>query len=150
MNRLASPAQLRASFYRWALFLVPAAWLVGGLAALAVKAQVTSPLQPFSFLLVGILIAADLRLPVAAVTAVALAVGLVHGFLNGIAMRAAGPAGGTLELLGITATVFVLIALFAAAVVSVRAHWARIVVRVAGSWIAAIGLLMLGWALRPR
>jgi tryptophan-rich sensory protein len=29
MNRLASPAQLRASFYRWALFLVPLLLLLG-------------------------------------------------------------------------------------------------------------------------
>jgi hypothetical protein len=33
-------------------------------------------------------------------------------------------------------------------VVSLVAAWARIAVRVAGSWIAAIGLLMLGWNLR--
>jgi urease accessory protein len=33
-------------------------------------------------------------------------------------------------------------------VVSLRAAWARVAVRVAGSWIAAIGFLMLGWALR--
>jgi hypothetical protein len=31
---------------------------------------------------------------------------------------------------------------------SVRARWARTVVRVVRSWIAAIGLLMLGWAIR--
>ena len=31
----------------------------------------------------------------------------------------------------------------------IRASWARIVVRVGGSWIAAIGVLMLGWSLRP-
>ena len=29
MNRLASPAQLRASFIRWALFTVPAVLLLG-------------------------------------------------------------------------------------------------------------------------
>ena len=29
MNRLASPAQLRASFFRWALFLVPLIVLLG-------------------------------------------------------------------------------------------------------------------------
>jgi hypothetical protein len=32
--------------------------------------------------------------------------------------------------------------------VQLRASWARIAVRVAGSWIAASGLLMLGWAVR--
>jgi hypothetical protein len=49
------------------------------------------------------------------------------------------------------ATVFVLVALGAALVVSLRAAWARIAVRAAGSWMAAVGLLMVGWALRgPR
>lgn len=33
MNRLASPAQLRASFFRWALFLVPAVVLLGYLSS---------------------------------------------------------------------------------------------------------------------
>jgi tryptophan-rich sensory protein len=33
MNRLASPAQLRASFFRWALFLVPLVLLLGFLSA---------------------------------------------------------------------------------------------------------------------
>jgi urease accessory protein len=55
-----------------------------------------------------------------------------------------------LGLVGIGATVFVLVALAAALVVSLRAHWSRVVVRVAGSWFAAIGLLMLGWALRGQ
>ena len=35
MNRLASPAQLRASYVRWALFLVPAVLLLGRLSGLA-------------------------------------------------------------------------------------------------------------------
>ena len=29
-----------------------------------------------------------------------------------------------------------------------QAHWALIAVRVGGSWIAASGLLMLGWSMR--
>ena len=36
----------------------------------------------------------------------------------------------------------------AALVVPLRAHWARIAVRVAGSWVVASGLLMLGWSFR--
>jgi hypothetical protein len=51
-------------------------------------------------------------------------------------------------LLGLTSGVFVLIVLAAAFVVQLRAQWARIAVRVAGSWIAASGLLMLGWSFR--
>ena len=38
--------------------------------------------------------------------------------------------------------------LVAGQVVSLRKEWARITVRVAGSWVGAIGLLMLGWAVR--
>jgi len=40
------------------------------------------------------------------------------------------------------------VAVAAAFVVRLRAGWARIAVRVAGSWIAACGLLLLGWAAR--
>jgi hypothetical protein len=40
------------------------------------------------------------------------------------------------------------VALVAGEVVSLHKEWARITVRVAGSWIGAIGLLMLGWAVR--
>ena len=53
-------------------------------------------------------------------------------------------------LLGLASVVFVLVALAAAVSASLRAQWARIAVRVAGSWIAASGLLMLGWAVRAR
>jgi hypothetical protein len=48
----------------------------------------------------------------------------------------------------VSLAVFVLVALVAALVVSLRAQWVRVTVRVAGSWIKAIGLLMLGWTYR--
>jgi hypothetical protein len=35
-------------------------------------------------------------------------------------------------------------------VVSLRMPWTRIAVRVTGSWIAATGLLLLGWTLSGR
>ncbi|HEX9166089.1 MAG TPA: hypothetical protein VF862_09270, partial [Gemmatimonadales bacterium] len=56
--------------------------------------------------------------------------------------------GLALLLAGIGATVFVLVALGAALAVTLRDGWRRIAVRVAGSWVAAIGLLLLGWGLR--
>jgi urease accessory protein len=43
---------------------------------------------------------------------------------------------------------FVTVALAAALVVAIRAPWGRIAVRVAGSWIVAMGLLLLGWSFR--
>jgi hypothetical protein len=53
-----------------------------------------------------------------------------------------------LALLGISGAIFALVAIAAAFAVSLRTSWARVAVRVAGSWVAAIGLPMLGWWLR--
>ena len=44
--------------------------------------------------------------------------------------------------------VFVVVALLAGLSSAARVPWTRIAVRVAGSWIAASGLFMLGWSLR--
>jgi hydrogenase/urease accessory protein HupE len=130
---------------RKALFLLPAAWLAGGLAGLAVGSAPAFPVPALSFLLLGGLVAADLRTPVGVVAGLAVALGLVHGFLNGEALR---PGAGALGLLGIMGTLFVLVALISAAIVSLERPWARVAVRVAGSWIAATGMLTLGWAFR--
>jgi hypothetical protein len=46
------------------------------------------------------------------------------------------------------ALLFAWFALVAAFVSRLRAPWTRIAVRVAGSWFAAIGILLAGWALR--
>jgi hypothetical protein len=48
----------------------------------------------------------------------------------------------------VAASLFVVRSLLAGQVTSVRAIWARIAVRVAGSWIAASGLFMLGWVMQ--
>jgi hydrogenase/urease accessory protein HupE len=132
---------------RLALFVVPAAWLLGGLAGFAAA----GPLLPgtwtaVSFLALGGLTAADRDLPPAAITALATALGLLHGWLNGAGIATAGREA--LGLVGIVSAVFVVVALIAAFVVWLRPSWTRIAVRVAGSWIAAIGLLLLGWGLR--
>jgi hydrogenase/urease accessory protein HupE len=121
--------------------------MLGGFIGLAANTMPDFPVAAFSFLLIGILIAADLRLPDHAFTVLAVAVGIMHGFFNGIALKA-GPAG--LGLLGIMSALFVLVAIVSAFVVSLKPPWARIVVRVAGSWVAAMGLLMIGWFFRGQ
>ncbi len=136
-----------AAHGRRALFVLPAAWLLGGLLGLAVHGGMRPALTSISFVLLGGLVAADVRLPLYATTMLAALLGLFHGYLNGTAM--AQPGLGTLGLLGIVVAVFTLVAVGASFVAPLRAAWARVVVRVAGSWIAAIGLLLLGWGLRP-
>ena len=75
----------------------------------------------------------------------AVGTGLSHGYLNGTAMTA---GSGLLCLVGIAAAVFVSVTLLTAFVVSLEAPWARVAVRVSGSWVVAVGLLMLGWSFR--
>jgi hypothetical protein len=46
--------------------------------------------------------------------------------------------------------VFALMALTASSIVPLRLLWLRIAVRVTGSWLAALGLVLMGWAIRAR
>jgi hydrogenase/urease accessory protein HupE len=132
---------------RRTLFALTAAWFIGGAAGFyAGQSLVPGAAAAISFLVLGSLTAADWRLSPGMVTVLAVVVGMVHGWLNG-----AGIAESQRELLGlvgIASVVFVLVALASAFVVSLGATPTRIAVRVAGSWVAAIGLLMLGWNLR--
>lgn len=132
---------------RLALFALPGAWLAGGLVGLArPTVHEATVLTTASFLVLGGLVAAEARLRPEGVAALAALVGLLHGYLNGAAMAQAKL--GALGLTGIVATLFVGVALAAAMVVAIRAPWGRVAVRVAGSWIVAIGLLLLGWSFR--
>jgi hydrogenase/urease accessory protein HupE len=147
---LALLAGLRgASYGRWALFTLPTVWLLGGFAGLS---AMTSKPHPFLaatwFLLLGGLLAVDAKLSLRVTTALAALLGIYHGYSNGVGMGQFDTAA--VALLGLAFAVFVLIALSAAFVVQLRAQWARVAVRVTGSWIAASGLLMLGWAVRTR
>ena len=134
---------------RLTLFALPVAWLAGGLAGLAFPTiSAATALTTVSFLALGALVATEARLRPEWVTGLALVLGLLHGNLNGSAMSQAKL--GALGLVGIVTTLFGVVALAAGLVVALRAPWARIAVRVAGSWIAAIGLLLLGWSFRGQ
>ena len=94
-----------------------------------------------------LLIAADARLSVNIVTPLVGVIGLMHGVLNGLALKS-GP--GSLALLGIAGMLFAIVALVIAFTVSLERPWSRVVVRVMGSWVAASGLLMIGWFFRVQ
>jgi urease accessory protein len=132
---------------RRTLFALTAAWLVAGGAGLfAARPVLPGVAVTASLLVLGALTAADRRLSPVVVASLAVLVGLLHGWLNGAGL--VGEKRDLMALLGIVTAIFVIVALVAAAVVSMRSPWARLAFRVAGSWVAAIGLLMLGWQLR--
>jgi len=132
---------------RWMLFGLTLSWAVG----MAVGSVVLGPAAPDWWtgggaIVLGALVAADRRLPLGVVAGLAAVVGGTHGFGNG--RELAGATGGALAMAGIVCALFALSSLLAGHVTSLKSSGARLVVRVAGSWVAAIGLLMLGWALR--
>lgn len=145
---LALLAGLRGADYgRRALFTLPAAWLLGVFFGLtSTVASIGTLGAALWFLVLGGLVLADRKLSLRALTALTAILGLVLGYYNGTGMGFSVQT--TIAALGLTAAVFVLVAVVTALVVKLRANWARIAVRVTGSWIAASGLLMLGWSIR--
>ena len=134
-------------FGRAVLLVLPAAWLAGALAGRMTSVSAGVPVLSAALLIaLGGLVAADRRLPLALVAGAALMCGLLDGCFNGAALAGAGSSG--LAAAGIACAVFVTVALVAGQVAALKKEWARVIVRVAGSWIGAIGLLMLGWAVR--
>jgi hydrogenase/urease accessory protein HupE len=95
----------------------------------------------------GGLVATDAKLPLAITTVLATMLGLVHGSSNGAALAQPGPT--LLGLVGVVGAAFSFVALAGSVLVPLQAAWARVIVRVAGSWVAATGLLLLDWAARP-
>jgi urease accessory protein len=131
---------------RWALFALPAFWLVGGAVGLLIARPTSDFAAALSLLLVGGLVAADVPLSPWGTAAVAALLAAAHGYANGSAFPSDG--NSFLVVLGIAAAVFVSFALVAASLLHLRSQLARIAMRVSGSWIAASGLLLLGWSLR--
>ena len=108
---LALLAGLRgASYGRRALFTLPVAWLLGGLAGLSAMTAKPHPFVAAAwFLLLGGLLAADAKVSLPVTTALAALLGIYHGYLNGSGM---GPFDtAAVALLGLVLAVFVLIAL---------------------------------------
>ena len=140
------------SHSRRVLFVLPTMWLLAAVlgfmtpnAANALPKSMALATS-ISFVLLGALLAADAKMPRPVMAAIAALLGVLHGYLNGATMSQA--ALGATAVIGIATAVFTLVALASSTVVPLRAAWARIAIRIAGSWIAATGLLLIGWSLR--
>jgi urease accessory protein len=146
---LALLAGLRGpSFGRAVLFALPVAWLVGSGAGLLLAVPIMQPVvETIVTIALGLLLATDRPLPLACVAWLAIVLGLFHGILNGSELPKTS-SSGEISAAGVAAALFVAVSLLAGQAASMRVRGARIVVRVAGSWIVAIGLLMLGWVMR--
>jgi hydrogenase/urease accessory protein HupE len=129
---------------RAVVITLPIAWLLAGLIGLSLPVNPDLAwLSVVSFMLPGVLVAFDVRLPPVIIAALASVYGGLHGLLNGSTLATMGTGVGS--LLGIVLAALLLVLLASAAVVPLQAFWARTTVRVAGSWVVAVGMLMLGW-----
>jgi hydrogenase/urease accessory protein HupE len=136
-----------AGFGRWVLATLPAAWLIGMAAGWALPpAAAPAWSMAAATALTGALVASDLRLPLAAVAGWAALLGALHGYGNGHEL--ASTAGGLVAIAGIACSLATVVSLVAGQVAVLQAQWARLAVRISGSWIAAVGLLMFGWSMR--
>jgi hydrogenase/urease accessory protein HupE len=135
-------------FGRWMLAALPAAWLVGMLAGWVLAPPISAPAWGIAVAtaLTGALAASDLRVPLFALMAWAALIGALHGYDNG--RELAGATGGLIAIAGIACALAAIVSLVAGQVAVLQAPMARLAVRVSGSWIAAVGLLMFGWAMK--
>lgn len=132
---------------RWTIAVLFLSWIVGGFLGLASTPTGSPTLVTMALLLIpAVLVAWDRKLPLLPVIALVSLFGLWIGFWNGVAMGAA--AAGVVAVLGAASAALLTATLTAALAASLQSGWPRIVLRVAGSWIAALGLLSLGWTLR--
>jgi len=132
---------------RLALATLAAAWLVGGILAgltPALPPIVSAALTAVLLLGLGGALAADLAAPAWACAAAAATLGLVRG---GADLGGAGP-GAWLQAFGMAAAAAVLFAIAASITLPLKRLWMIIAARVAGSWVAATGLLLAGWLIR--
>jgi len=127
--------------------VLPAAWLLGGALGLGRPAELATPRSTtLAFTLVGLLVALALPLGQRLTTALAGVAGLVGGLAHGSAL--AFHSGAPLALAGDAAAVAVLTTALTLALRPPHPGWMGVGLRVAGSWIAAAGLLNLGWLLK--
>ena len=129
-----------------AMLVLPLSWLAGGLIGESINTFTSFPVAGCALLILGGLAAADLKLNPTSISVFIGLAGVVQGWSNGVSMNVR--SGTSLALLGVSASVFVVVTLVAGFVVSLKQTWMRIAARVVGSWIAAIGLLLIGWTFR--
>jgi hydrogenase/urease accessory protein HupE len=132
---------------RWMLIAFPAAVAAGAAFATAMPYLANiQTLNTLSFVLLGALVALGRRTSLSLLTAIAITTGFVHGYDNGLAFTVGGNA--LLFVSGVGCAAYLFAALIMAGTLGLAAHgWGRIAVRAVGSWIAAIGIMLLGLAL---
>jgi urease accessory protein len=140
---------------RWLVLVVPLGLLAGLVSGLTLGVVSAWPVVDAGMIvLLGLLLAASLRIPTSLLCAIAAGLALLRGAANASDL---GPETNRLLFAaGLACAGYAAITLTMALTVAFRGAdagsavaWRGIAIRAFGSWIAAIGLMMGGFALRP-
>lgn len=127
--------------------LLPGAWLLGSLVGLSLGSELLQALACTALLTaIGLLTALGVRLGPRAFLLVGAGTVIPVALVAGSAM--AGHQGALAALLGQVVAIAVLVAVLLQPLSPPQPRWLAIGLRVAGSWIAAAGLMMLAWLAR--
>jgi hypothetical protein len=127
--------------------LLPGAWLLGGLVGLSMEAELLQALACTALVTaIGLLTALGVRLGARAFLLLGAGTAMPVALVAGSAM--AGHQGALAALLGQVVAIAVLAAVLLQPLAPPQPRWLAIGLRVAGSWIAAAGLMMLAWLAR--
>ncbi|MEO0574505.1 MAG: HupE/UreJ family protein [Pseudomonadota bacterium] len=141
-------ALTRNTTSRWALASFPLAVAFGAwLGSVGPVWPVLTTVNIASFVVVGVLIIANVRLGTATLLMLTIVMGLSHGYAN-----AAPTLGGyplVLFVLGVALSAYLIITLVTGFghLLATQQRWGVIAVRAAGSWIVAIGLVFGGFSI---
>lgn len=134
---------------RWLLPIFPAGLLIGGWIGTFGPDLGAVPIVDVALVaLMGLAIATAITVPTPVLIGLAAIVSLAHGYQNGQAVS--GVNDPLLFVLGVTAIGYVIVSLASAAIIAFldgRGEWRSIAVRASGSWVAAIGVMALGFRL---
>lgn len=131
---------------RWVILVFPLALAAGGVVSVLMPAlPFTAALGLALVAITGLGVAAAMPLPLPALLALTAVTGLLHGYENGAAMVAS--TDQVLFLSGVTATGYVATTLMVGATLAFLhgvGGWRPIALRAGGSWVAAVGIMVLG------
>jgi hydrogenase/urease accessory protein HupE len=131
---------------RWMIVAFPLALLAGGAASLVLPSPPFAPILGISLVAItGLALAAAVSLPLPVLLAITVVIGLLHGYQNGEAMVAS--TDQLLFLSGVTAIGYVVLTLVTGSAIAFlrgAGGWRPIALRAGGSWVAAVGIMVLG------
>ncbi|MDC7788861.1 HupE/UreJ family protein [Rhodoplanes sp. TEM] len=131
---------------RWVIVAFPLALLAGGAAALLLPAPPFGPILGIGLVAAtGLALAAAARLPLPVLIGLSTVMGLLHGLQNGQGLPAS--TDRLLFLAGATAAGYAVMTLAtggALAFLRGVGGWRPIALRATGSWVAAVGIMVLG------